>query len=142
MSKCPSKCSSALTGGTLFKCLSAVSALLKWLSSIQVPKFLQVLNCVSVSRTRLKTVCKTLQKQAPWQAKHIYIYIYIYTNIARNSLLGGVSFSSVVLPIVFSCTGTALCTSMSMDIFWKQLLQKISNILGEYPSEFLKNCGL
>ena len=138
MSKCPSKCSSALTGGTLFKCLSAVSALLKWLSSIQVPKFLQVLNCVSVSRTRLKTVCKTLQKQAPWQAKHIYIY----TNIARNSLLGGVSFSSVVLPIVFSCTGTTLCTSMSMDIFWKQLLQKISNILGEYPSELLKNCGL
>ena len=113
--------------------------------SAQVPSSAQLRECLkNKTQDCLQDFAKTgsMTSETYIYIYIYYIYIYIYTNIARNSLLGGVSFSSVVLPIVFSCTGTTLCTSMSMDIFWKQLLQKISNILGEYPSELLKNCGL
>ena len=108
--------------------------------SAQVPSSVQLRECL---KNKTQDCLQDFAKTGSMTSEtYTYIYIYIHTNIARNSLLVGVSFSSVVLPIVFSCTGTTLCTSMSMDIFWKQLLQKISNILGEYPSEFLKNCGL
>ena len=56
-----------------------------------------------------------------------------------ETAFGEVPFSLGMLSTVFSYNGTVLGISAFLEMFWKQLLQKIPNFLEECPSRFLKN---